>query len=181
MFNTNKSAVRQGLEKLHLWVLALFGLCGAGECAAQTLFPSQLTPSTFRVGGGTTAPSLQVPVGEVTNSDGTELSVLISDVVVEGGFGQPEVLTDGVVSSLRARRASVAEIYAAAAAIERLYIEHGYVLVRVTVPPQELKDHGTLRLIVLEGFVEASISKACLSACGRLLAAGSVACRTRSV
>ena len=49
---------------------------------------------------------------------------------------------------------SVAEIFAAANAIEQAYAAHGYVLVRVAVPPQQLKNGGTLRLVVIDGFVE---------------------------
>ncbi len=55
---------------------------------------------------------------------GWELSVLIGDVSIDGGFGEPEELVSEVLSSLRGRQTSVAEIYAAAAAIERLYVEH---------------------------------------------------------
>ena len=49
---------------------------------------------------------------------------------------------------------TVAEIFAAANAIEQAYASRGYVLVRVAVPPQQLKNGGSLRLVVIDGFVE---------------------------
>ena len=49
---------------------------------------------------------------------------------------------------------SVADIFAAANAIEQAYAAHGYVLVRVAVPPQKLENGGTLHLVVIDGFVE---------------------------
>ena len=35
-----------------------------------------------------------------------------------------------------------------------MHARAGYVLVRVTVPPQELRDHGSLRIVVVDGFIE---------------------------
>jgi len=45
-------------------------------------------------------------------------------------------------------------MFAAANAIERAYAARGYVLVRVAAPPQKLQNGGTLRLVVIDGFVE---------------------------
>jgi hemolysin activation/secretion protein len=48
----------------------------------------------------------------------------------------------------------VADIFAAANAIEQAYAAQGYVLVRVAIPPQKLRNGGTLRLVVIDGYVE---------------------------
>jgi hypothetical protein len=80
--------------------------------------------------------------------------VAISNVTVEGGFPELEAETEAVTAKLRGRRVTVAEIFAAANAIEQAYAARGYVLVRVAVPPQQLKNGGPLRLVVVDGFVE---------------------------
>ncbi|HZW76478.1 MAG TPA: POTRA domain-containing protein, partial [Caldimonas sp.] len=59
-----------------------------------------------------------------------------------------------MLDPLRGRRASVAEIYAAAAALERGYAASGYILARVVVPPQQLADGGAVRLVVVDGVIE---------------------------
>jgi len=59
-----------------------------------------------------------------------------------------------LLSQVRRQRTSVANIYKLAESIEMLYRKAGYALVRVLVPPQKLNDGDTLRLIVLDGFVE---------------------------
>ena len=47
------------------------------------------------------------------------------------------------------------EIYDAVGAIERAYGAHGFVLVRVAIPPQKLSNGGVLRLAVIDGYIEA--------------------------
>jgi hemolysin activation/secretion protein len=87
-------------------------------------------------------------------SGDSSLTVFVGDVELEGAF--PELLSanEAVVSRLRNRALSVQQIYAAAAELERIYTEAGFVLARVVVPPQDLVDHGRLRLVVVDGFVE---------------------------
>src|SRR6185369_7811997 len=63
--------------------------------------------------------------------------------------------SDAVTGKLRYRRLSVAQIYAAASELERVYSDAGYPLVRIVVPPQHLVDHGPLQLAVVDGFIEA--------------------------
>jgi hemolysin activation/secretion protein len=79
---------------------------------------------------------------------------VIGNVTVEGGFPELQAKTSAITARIRERRVTVAEIFAAANAIEQAYAAHGFVLVRVAVPPQQLKNGGTLRLVVIDGFVE---------------------------
>ena len=60
-----------------------------------------------------------------------------------------------VLAKLRRKRVTVAAIYAAASEIEAAMARAGYVLSRVTVPPQKLVNGGTLHLYVVDGFIEA--------------------------
>ncbi len=125
--------------------------------AAAQVAPSQVTPETLRpaargVGGGIAlpgAPELRAPAGA------ERLNVRIGRVAVEGGFPGLTDATRALLARIEGRRVSVAEIYAAAGAVEQAYAGAGYVLVRVVVPPQHLRDGGAVRLLVIDGQIEA--------------------------
>jgi len=58
-------------------------------------------------------------------------------------------------TALVGRPVKVSAIFAAARALEARYARDGRVLVRVVVPSQSLVDGATLRLVVVDGFIEA--------------------------
>lgn len=124
---------------------------------AQIALPSQVTPQSFRpatsAGLGITLPG-EYPQTAPKGAEG--LNVLIGDVVVEGGLPEcvPQIQT--VIAAVAGKRLTVAQIYSLATTIEQIHAKAGYVLVRVAVPPQELVDRGTLRLVVVDGFIEAT-------------------------
>jgi len=126
-----------------------------GFASAQAVAPSRVTPSTLAPPAGASgAIVVTSPAGLTPPQNASNLSVAISNVTVEGGFPELEAETAAIAAKIRGRRVSVAEIFAAANAIEQAYAAHGYVLVRVAVPPQQLKNGGQLRLVVIDGFVE---------------------------
>jgi len=65
-----------------------------------------------------------------------------------------EVPTQALRQRLTAGRIRASELFEAAAELEQAYANEGYVLARVVLPPQRLVDGGTLRLQVIDGFVE---------------------------
>lgn len=134
---------------------AVLGSVGIGSASAQQVAPSLVTPQTLRP---TTAPAgtiLLPPAAGLAAPAGAEhLSVTLGGVSVEGGFPELKGATDAIAARLSGRRATLAEIYAAANAIEQAYAAAGYVLARVVVPPQKLVPGGRLRLVVVDGFVE---------------------------
>ncbi len=123
--------------------------------SGQAVAPSRVTPSTLAPPAGPSgAITLSSPAGLAAPPNAAKLSVSISNVTVEGGFPELAADTAAITAKLRGGRTSVAQIFAAANAIEQAYAARGYVLVRVAVPPQQLKNGGTLRLVVIDGFVE---------------------------
>jgi len=80
--------------------------------------------------------------------------VVIGDVEVLDGFPEFSEATEALVAQVRGQRVSVVELYQLAAAIEDVYRNEGYILVRVAVPPQSLGDGETFRLQVVDGFIE---------------------------
>lgn len=123
--------------------------------SGQVVSPSQVTPSTLAPAPGPAGTTtLSGAAGLAPPANAASLSVVVGNVSVEGGFPELQSETAAIAASLRGRRVTVAQLFAAANAIEQAYAAHGFVLVRVAVPPQKLQNGGTLRLVVIDGFVE---------------------------
>lgn len=126
------------------------------KARAQTVAPSQVTPQSLRPAEGPADQAIVLPRGAVPAPPAGDLNltVLLVDVRIEGAFAGLAATGEQLVAGLRGRRVSIAEIYSAAAAVERAYADAGYPLVRLVVPPQQLVDRGALRLVVVDGFIE---------------------------
>jgi len=127
---------------------------GAGH--AQTAAPSQLTPQSLRPAGPPSEQTVVLPGPSAIATPGgdSHLTVLVGDVELDGAFPELAAANEALVTRLRNHALSVAQIYAAASELERVYTDAGYVLVRVVVPPQNLVDRGQLRLSVIDGYLE---------------------------
>jgi len=118
----------------------------ASEVAERDLAPapSPLNGSIFFSGGAGLTP----PPGA------EELTISLSEIDLRSGFDDMAGAEEDLRERLVGKRVPVSELFAAANALETAYAEAGYVLVRVVLPAQELSDGGSLRLIVVDGFVE---------------------------
>ena len=134
--------------------LALAG-CVVGSAAyAQTA--SQITPPTFRPdqlrAGGSVVfsgqPGLDAPAGA------ERLSIKLTGVKVEGALPGLEADQKALENRLLGGRIPVSEVFSAARDLEASYARAGYVLVRVVLPAQTLRDGNVLRIVVVKGFVE---------------------------
>jgi hemolysin activation/secretion protein len=123
---------------------------------SQTVAPSQVTPQTMR-------PATPVVPGGLPMSGGARLpapagaarlSFIVGRLVIVGDFPELESETRILAHAVEGHRVTVHQIYEFANALEQAYARAGYVLVRVTVPPQKLNDHGALRIVVVDGFIE---------------------------
>lgn len=134
--------------------LALAGLPNAA--LAQAGAPVTVTPSTLAPEHRDTGFRLDLPSGGALLAPrGSEnLSVTPGSIEVSGAFREVAEQTNAIVASISGRRLSLAEIFAAASAIEAAHARAGYVLARVSVPPQDLRDGGPLRIVVTDGFIE---------------------------
>lgn len=135
--------------------LAFAALCGlAAPGLAQTA--SQITPPSFRPdqprGGGALVfsgrPGLDAPAGA------ERLSIRLSGVSIEGGRGELVAEQQRLQARLTRGRVPASELFAAARDLEAAYARAGYVLTRVLLPAQNLRDGGRLRIVIVNGFVE---------------------------
>jgi len=123
---------------------------------AQVVAPSQVVPHNIapsRPPVAAASPQIQgqsapdVPVDPA-------LAVDTGSVEVEGAF--PDLASANAVFSdhVAHRHLTLAELYAAARNLEQAYARQGYILVRVTVPPQRLDPGAQVRVVVTDGFIE---------------------------
>lgn len=139
-------------------LFSLFLVWTFSELNAQTAPPppSSVTPPTLRpppISGGAIAipqaPGLQAPAGA------DRVSVTLRRARLEGAFEEMADANKQFVDAVTGRRVTVARVYQAAQELEAAYAQAGYILVRVALPPQQLVDGGTIRLIVIDGYIEA--------------------------
>jgi hemolysin activation/secretion protein len=136
-------------------------LVGSAAALAQTIapgqtVPSQVTPQTLRPKAVPDDQAIVLPgsSANVPAAGNSSLTVEVGDVQIQDAFPELAAASDAVLAKVRYRKLSVAQIYAAASELERIYGDAGYPLVRIVVPPQKLIDHGPLRLVVVDGFIE---------------------------
>ncbi|MDO1583462.1 ShlB/FhaC/HecB family hemolysin secretion/activation protein [Rhizobium oryzicola] len=122
------------------------------QTASQVVAPSYAPPVVRPVEGGM---SLDGATGLDAPKDAEKLSVTPSGLVVEGGRAELLAETAKVEAALKGRRVTGADLFAAARQLEEAYAKAGYLLVRVSLPPQTVKNGRPLRLVVTDGQVEA--------------------------
>lgn len=138
------------------WLIAA-GLSGAivqpatAQTASQLTEPSYAPPVVRPVRGGLTLPTtpgLEAPPGAEA------LLVTPAGLTVDGGLAPLAAETSAIASRLAGKRVSGADLFAAARDLEAAYARAGYLLVRVSLPPQTIVDGQPLRLVVTDGYVE---------------------------
>jgi len=159
------SAIRMRARDIFLLTSAAYALPGYAQQAA----PVTVTPPSLRPQPTDNGFRIDIPnAGALSAPAGAEsLSVTLASVSVEGGFAEVAGQTDPILAQLRGQRVTLAQVYAAASEIEAIHARAGYILARVSVPPQDLHDGGTLRIVVTDGFVEAVDVRAFPNPCGR--------------
>jgi len=131
-----------------------FGALTALPAVAQTA--SQITPPSYAPPVLQPRAPIVIPenVSALAPPGSEALEVRLEGVAIEGAEIDSEQLA-ALRTRLVGRSLKVAEIFVAARELENRYARSGHVLVRVIVPPQKLSDGATLRLKVVEGFIEA--------------------------
>ena len=148
--------LRRAVRPSRIAATALLVLAVPGAVAVFAQTASQITPRTFEpspptLGGAVVfsgQPGLEAPPGA------DRLSVTVSGVSVEGGLPEMAPATTALENRLVGKPVPVSEIFAAAQSLEEAYAQAGYVLARVVIPQQSLRNGERLRLVVVNGFIE---------------------------
>ena len=136
-------------------LVGLFGLCGStaiAQTAGQIVQPTYAPPVLRSVSGGIDLP---VGGGPEAPAGAEKLSVKISALQVEGATKGLTKSIASIEARLKGKRVTGAALFAAARDLEAVYARAGYVLVRVTLPPQTVRDGMQLKILVTDGYVEA--------------------------
>lgn len=130
---------------------------GMTALSAQAQTASEITPQSF-------TPSLQRLDGSLALSGqaggqapaGLEnIGITLSGVDLTDPLPQMTEANDAFVRRLTRGRIPASELFEATSDLEAAYAEAGYVLTRVVLPQQTLRDGGKLRVAIVNGYVEA--------------------------
>lgn len=124
--------------------------------SAQAQTASSVTPELFQ-------PPLRNLSGAVvlTGQTGTQappgsdqIGITLSGVTIAGAFPQMAAADAAFKARLTRGRIPVSELFDATSELEAAYTKAGFALARVVLPQQALRDGGTLRVEVVDGYVE---------------------------
>lgn len=151
--NKLKSILVAGLGSV-AFADAVMGHAGIAraQTAGQLVSPSYAPPVVRPVDGGL---SLEGSTGQDAPKGAEKLRVTPSGLIVEGGKPELAAQTEQLNASLKGKRVTGADLFAAARQLEEIYAKAGLILVRVSLPPQTIKDGKPLRLVVTDGKIEA--------------------------
>ncbi|MEO7469360.1 MAG: ShlB/FhaC/HecB family hemolysin secretion/activation protein [Sphingobium limneticum] len=154
MLIENRSRAACGLSGV--WFYGVASLALVSPAWGQSAAPSSITPPTLLPPAhhGDTAPTIPQAEGLKPPKGAEELVVRLEGVDVVGGFPEVAVEIRAITAKFVGREVTLAELYAAASAVEAAHARHGFVLARVVVPPQQLVSGGRFRLVVIDGFIE---------------------------
>jgi hemolysin activation/secretion protein len=147
-------ANRRSRGYLGACVIAGLGMASTGvlaQTAPSRVAPESISPAPPPAEGPIVLP--ETAAGEAPPAS-DRLSVRIASVEVTGGSPAFASVIARAAAAVVNRQVRVSELYAAAAQIEEAYARAGYVLTRVTVPPQNVTNGGVFRLLIVDGFIE---------------------------
>ncbi|WP_244544427.1 MULTISPECIES: ShlB/FhaC/HecB family hemolysin secretion/activation protein [unclassified Beijerinckia] len=141
-------------QRVGLFAAAAAAFISAGPVLAQTA--SQVTPQTFEPQLQKRTSGIIIPegMGPATPAGAEKLQVRIAGVTVTGGLPALTEEAARLKADLSGRTVTAADLFAAARRLEQAYGAAGYGLVRVVLPAQRLTNGATLRIVIIDGFIE---------------------------
>ncbi|MCI9867678.1 ShlB/FhaC/HecB family hemolysin secretion/activation protein [Rhizobium skierniewicense] len=151
--NELKSILLAGVGSV-AFAAAAMGPAGIAQAqtAGQLVSPTYAPPAVRPVDGGL---SLEGSTAQEAPKGAEKLRVTPSGLSVQGARPELAAETARVEASLKGKQVTGADLFAAARQLEEIYAKAGFILVRVSLPPQTIKNGMPLRLVVTDGQVEA--------------------------
>jgi hemolysin activation/secretion protein len=122
-----------------------------------TILPSRQSPVNPPLNGGLPKPEapLETPGNKNQGVDQSALKVKfhLKKIVLEGNKTYTYAQLEPIFKQSLGKEISLADLQAIAAAIEKYYIEQGFILTRVIIPPQEIDASGVVKLQIVEGYI----------------------------
>lgn len=140
------------LTALMLGCVLTIGAAGSGHAqTASDITPSSFAPDAQRLKGAVVFSGAR---GTKPPAGAEKLLINLSGVTLTDGLPQMSEVNAATKARLSGKTITVAEIFNAASDLETAYAQAGFVLARVVLPAQELRDGGRLKIVVIDGFVE---------------------------
>lgn len=158
--DARKKRVSAKSVRVPVSVIAMVGLqvavvlpsAALAQTASQITQKSYAPPVIRAVQGGLSIPA---STAQAAPNGAEKLHVTPSGLVVEGGLAALSAQTAQIEAGLKGKRVTGADLFAAARSLEEAYAKAGYLLVRVSLPPQTINNGKPLRLVVTDGRIEA--------------------------
>ncbi len=118
---------------------------------ASSVTPDSFQPPLQKLDGAIVfsgASSTQAPPGA------EKIGITLSGVTLQNALPQMADANAALQARLTGGRIAVSELFNAVGALEEAYANAGFVLARVVLPQQSLRDGGVLTVVVVDGFVE---------------------------
>ncbi len=152
-FSINSVSKLVGTFQVIVGILVVIRTMAAAH--GETLSAGRLTPVTLRPAAIASGNAIILPgIANIDVTAGTDLKITLGHVDIIDGLPALYATEAAITSELTGRTITVGKLYAAAAALEKAYADAGYSFTRVYIPKQKIVDHGTVRLTVVQGFVE---------------------------
>lgn len=151
------------MNGVRLLKAAVVALAAVVTVLPSSLHAQQAVPSPSQVApplapAAPSAPSRivlpQVEAGAAIPPGAKALNFHLTGFAIDGEFAELIEARKQLEAPLVGRRVSVAQVFEFATALQAAYVNAGYPLVRVVVSPQELGTAATIKLRVVDGFVE---------------------------
>ncbi|OCW57428.1 ShlB/FhaC/HecB family hemolysin secretion/activation protein [Hoeflea olei] len=121
-----------------------------GQSASQVTQPNYAPQQSVARGGF----DLPLTADASVPQGADQFHVTPSGVTIEGAFEDMSAANDSLRQRLSGKSVTAAELFEAAADLERAYVNAGYLLVRVSLPPQTVRDGMPVLFVVTNGYVE---------------------------
>lgn len=137
-------------------LLTLLASLPLASAFGQVPTPGQLVPPPGQRTDTPQPGTISIPQSAPTAAPpgAATVELVVGGIRLDEGFLELDAATKAQIDGAAGKRMRVADIYAIAASVERYYGSKGYFLTRVVVPPQQVRDGGTLVFRVVDGFIE---------------------------
>jgi len=144
------------VRRVHPLALMIFAMASSARAQEAPVSPVTITPNTLAPDQRDKGFRVEIPeTGALKPPAGAEsMAVTLGTVSVEGVFPEVADQVAAVTKRIEGERVSLAQIYAMVSEIEAIHARAGYVLARISVPPQNLADNAPMRLVMTDGFIE---------------------------
>lgn len=148
------------IKKMLIFGMLIPGVASAIPFLPSTVLPERQTPFNPPANGGLPPPSPglgeQKPAQAIDQS-AFQVKFHLNKIILDGNKTYTYDQLAPIFKDSLGKEISLADLQIIANNIEKYYIEHGYILTRVIIPPQEIDSSGVVKLEIIEGYISSAV------------------------